>query len=292
MKYDYFLCFIFYTLSFYNYQNNNTMKQNILGNHTSKFMFLFVMLAVAMLSSCDNKDIARSKIEVELKGLKEELPIEIANGLAFQDIKIEDDLLCIDYTVTEAVKDDYMTLSDEAISSDKNIARVMESFGKQVTDILIEGELGMRLTYKIKETGKVVKSIDVTAERLKTIVKQLESGELKANSTLDTFKEEIKGMKFPIEVDELTVMKTVEVRGNNIHYILELKVDEVEISDSDVPAMKKEIIDNLSGTPLVLQKQNMIKEDIHIFYDYFDKNGNELVSIDIAPIELKTPENQ
>lgn len=268
------------------------MKQNILGNHTSKFMFLFVMLAVAMLSSCDNKDIARSKIEVELKGLKEELPIQIANGLALQDMKIEGDLLCIDYTITEAVKDDYMTLSDEAISSDKNIARVMESFGKQVTDILIEGELGMRLTYKIKETGKVVKSIDVTPERLKTIVKQLESGELKANSTLDTFKEEIKGMKFPIEVDELTVMKTVEVRDNNIHYILELKVDEVEISDSDVPAMKKEIIDNLSGTPLVLQKQNMIKEDIHIFYDYLDKNGNELVSIDIAPIELKTPENQ
>lgn len=271
------------------------MKQKIdfRKNYTSLFALVCMAMAVVFMSGCSKKDSTRAAIESELEKTSKDLPMEImGKDFVLENMSLDGDYMSVVYSLSEERSKDYLTLSEDVITSDKNVARVLNNFEKKVLNSFLDAEIGLKLKYKIKETGKDAINVEVAPERLAAVVQKMRTGELKAYSTIEVFEEEIKGLDLPVRVDDVTMMKKVEIKDNNVHYVMEIEIDGVEFDEELIAGMKKDIIENLSKTPIAFQKSNMLREDIHIVYDYLDKKGKTLASIDISPIELKSPKGK
>jgi len=261
--------------------------KEILSGLSCGIMLFCMTLCLVLLTGCDQKTSLRAQIQRELDAQKKNYPMKVAGGnFLLEGMTVDGDYLCMDYSIAKEAVDDFMVLSEEEMNSEENVARVLNNLDKRALNSIIKAELGLKLTYKVMETGKQIAEIKIDAARIKTISEKVNNGKIKAMSTLDSFREDIKNVELPVAVDEITTMTKVEIKNNNVYYTLEIDIEDFQFEAENLKEMKKEIIKSLKETPLYLHKKNMIKENIHVVYEYYNLNGELAGAIDIDPIEL------
>lgn len=261
-----------------------------LNNIKSNVTFIWIAMCLSILICCNSKkDDYRLIITMGLDRESKNLPIDISEGLSFEKLKVDGDYIYVEYSIAEANIKDYLNLNDSTLTSDKNIARILDKFDNEVKNSIVDAELGFIFVYKIKESKRIASKVEVTPDKLKNILEKMSRGELKAYSILDMFEDEIKAIKFPKRVDKYTIMKNAEIKDNNMHYLMEIEIGNLKFTDEMISLMKKEMINDLNHSPIVAHKEALLKEGTHIIYDFVDTGGSKLFTIDISPIDLRNP---
>lgn len=250
-----------------------------------------VLSSCVLKSSNKNSDGLhdREMLEAELADFKRSLPYEIAgNGFVVTNIEIVNDFII--YTCKVSKENwDAMSLTQEVSSSERNIARAISNFDKEMVTKFIKSGLGLKYEYVSKEDNRTLLKIEVQPDKLKDIFAKLERGEIEPYTLLELTKMELGKMEIPAQMGDGVWLTDAYIKGNNIYYIatFEYEVDKSNISTEDIEELKNSSIAALREEPLLTaRKKELVKENIHIVYIYKDSRGKECMRVSIAPQDI------
>lgn len=252
---------------------------------------LAMIVMVLPLCSCDNlvRNREREKVVNEFLMMKKQLPVRVKNtDMMMTDIDIEGDTVVMTCSVTNEYWET-MSLSYKKANTDRNVARVVESFDESYLDKFITSGLGLKYVYTLEGTGKRLFEISASAERLKDIKDRVDRGVLKPYTMLELSQIEIDNMQFPSEIEEGVWLTSAYIRGNTIFYEarLDAEVDPKYVSAADVAEMRRGILEELKKEKLVMaHNKEIVAEGIHFVYIYKDNRGVEFARVDISPDEF------
>lgn len=250
---------------------------------------LFVAISMLALTSCDgskfSKKHAREDILKELEELKSELPQE-TYGFTCVDAKLEGDWIVFEYTCSQEDYDE--TMLTQIAKNDRGLALFLTEFEEDGMDDLehyIKNGFGIKYIFTEETSEKTILEVPMSAEKLKDITSRIKSGKLRPYTQLDIFKLEINEMQFPMPAEDGVTMTNAYVKGNSVFYILTIDTYTSSISKSDIADMKQEMAEGLSEEMEYI-KDDIIKENIHFVFIYYNARGKKLAAIDIAPSDI------
>lgn len=254
-----------------------------------------LVLMVAFTTSCLNnptqqKAKVREQLQKEIKSFQKRLPLPVeGTGISIIGMDLNDDIVVYTYSVSEEDWEN-MAGSEELANSDKNLARIVDNVPSASLDLFIKYGLGLKMIYKSKESGETLRELEIPADKLKEIKEKTSKGELEAFSFLELTKMELTEMKFPSELEDGIWMTDAYVKGNTVYYVVKIdrKIDPSALSSADKAEMKQQLIRDLKAeNSIMIHKDEIVKEDVHIVYIYNDKSGKEILKVDIKPSDLK-----
>ena len=263
------------------------MKQKVVNIVAICAVALLALGGIAAAVSCSHGQKNHKDIEKELSEFRSHLPMNVAGDeMVLTDVKLEDDIVV--YTC-EVSKDswDAISLSVDALPSDRNIARLISSIDDSVIEKLIDSGLGLSYVYVSKENpSKVLFEVKADSKKLKEISEKLKSGEIQPMTLLELTELEIKRMKFPTQLEEGIWITNVYIDGKDICY--EVKIEsEIDPSAVDLAAMKEACAEGAREEPLLsIRKDEFKAERINIVYIYKDINDVEFARVKLSAEEI------
>lgn len=245
-------------------------------------LFAILLLFVG----CDNSK--RSAIVRSLEEMRQTLPMEVPNSpLVISDIYVEGDIVVYIATMPEALAEEIFITSETA-NSDESVARVINNIDRKSLKLFTDAGLGIKYIYKARDTGKIIMSIEADCNRLKRIMKGVDTGEINAIKALDLFRMEIEQLEFPVKFEDYFSMTNAYIRGKNVYYeyTFELEISASDFSDADILEMKKEIINGLIEANISAYKKDMAKEGVKLYTIYKNIKGEEIARIVITADDL------
>ena len=261
------------------------MRKNSFFVHLALLVLMFVFTASCFDNSSLKKTKLRGPIEQEIKSLQKQLPMPIeGTGITITSVVLDGDIVAYTYVISDEDWKDIAS-SEELANSEKNLARIVSNVPSASIDMFIENALGIKMIYRSEESGKKLRTIEIPADKLKEIKEKTDTGELEGYSFLELTKMEISEMKFPQDLGDGIWITDAYVKGNKIYYVVKInqRINPSDLSSSDKVAMKKQLISDLKAEKsIMINKQEMVDEDIHFVYIYNDKRGVEVFRADIA----------
>ena len=237
--------------------------------------------------SYDNK--TRQEIIDEIDQMKLHLPTKIHNtAITMEDVSLDEDIIEYIVSLPQSIFDDSMAFGSDVANSDKNIARMLNSVGKEQVDKFIQAGLGLRYVYRSSDTGEVLMTIEADCDRLKNVMDGVANGDIVAYSALEIFQMEIDKYEFPIEIEDGVWLTDGYIKGNTVYYIANLESDITsdDLSYSDILELKQNILDGLKESLVNVHKKEMSQKGIRIIYVYKNNNGLEFARVEITADDL------
>ncbi len=264
-------------------------------NKTKSIIFIALIgLLLLTLLLCDLNSRKSSRdltvLQTELDELQSELPINIPNTpLVWKSAMLEDETITFTYELTRSSFEEYFfVMSEKEVNSDRNIARMINSIEEQFVTLLINNELGMCLIYLDNKTGEALLTVNVDAERMAQIKKQLDEGSIEPYTAKELLQMEIDQYNFPCDMGDGTWLTDGYIRGNNVYYevTLEFYITSDDLTYSDLQEMKWALVSYMEDTFVRSYKQDFYKENLHLIYIYKNNKGEEFARIDLSPDDL------
>ncbi len=256
---------------------------------------VIVCLLVIIISSCSEKkksglnSMERSQINKEFSALQAKLPMEILGiGITITSIALEGDMVAYTCTLTPETWNE-LAIPNEAVQSDRNIARVISNFDKNNIAMFIDKGLGIKYVYTNSITNEIFMQIEMTPSRLKEVSEKLKNGEIEPYTVVELAKMEIAKIQIPSQIEEGVWLTDAYIKEGNIYYeaTLEEEINETDLDPSAFNEIRDGIIQGLREEGIfAMNKKQIIKENVHLIYIYKDNRGIEFARIEVSPRDI------
>lgn len=254
--------------------------------------FSLLLITLLLLSSCaQNKKkttIAREVFKKEICNEFEELPITV-NGVLVSQIKAEDDYIVYVADLTREEWSDRF-LPNNAVNSDKNIARIISVVSPELLQKYIDFEVGIKYVYREVESKGTLGEIEISHERMKDIKDKVERGLLHPYTIMEFLSVEMSKYELPAQIEENAWITDAYIDGKVVFYETTITedLDGYKMTKEESKEVKNELVKELlEWTTNSLYKDELIKEEVRFIYSYKDKTGNEYMRIEIGPEDYK-----
>ena len=254
--------------------------------------FSLLLITILLLSSCaQNKKkttIAREIFKKEIANEFKELPVSI-NGILLTDIDIEDDYIVY---VADLTREEWSArfMPNNAVNSDKNIARIISVVSPELLQKYIDFEVGIKYLYREVESKGSLGEIEISHERIKDIKDKLERGLLPPYTIMELLAVEMSKYELPAQIEENAWITDAYIDGKVVFYETTITedLDGYKMTEDESKEVKNELVKELlEWTTNSLYKDELIKEEVRFIYSYKDKSGNEYMRIEIGPEDYK-----
>ncbi len=249
------------------------------------FKFMFAVLAILLsLSSC--RMYKRKAFAWGVEELKKQLPKEVAGkDFVVFDINVNVDTVEMSYKMSEKMWADFKQW-EEIQNPDIIKAKLLSTASNDAIGIFVDDGMGLKYLIYSSETNKKLMEVCVSPDKLKEIYTKKKNGEY---SALFFVKEELAKKKLPVQIEEGCCITEAYVKGGKIYYVAQIdsEMDPKEITSDYLEILKGVCVYSLRGEKvLVLNKQELMDENIHIIYILKNSRNIEYARVDIEPSDL------
>lgn len=259
--------------------------RNIIGNPGKSV--LLICLSLLLLTGCSQK----SKLKLAVEVAARQCPISMGSAGEISSITFDG----TDVIYTALVNEAYLKLDalEKNPESMKSVISAMFSNPakevKQMLDLVINANSGIKFVYKGKTSGKEVECY-LTTQDLKSIANADstvgESDQKKLEEQVN-----ITNVSCPIQVDEVTRLDKLAIEGDQVvyHYTIDEKLVDMAVLRENAEAMKQNVRNslNVSEPALRIFLEICVKCDKKLCYRYVGNSSGESMefSFDVSDIK-------
>ena len=249
------------------------------------FKLTFAVLAILLsLSSC--KKYNRQALIMGMEELKKQLPKEVAGkDFVIYDVSVNGDTVEMSYKMSKEMWADFSMWKDV---KDPDIvkAKMLSTAANDAIRMFVDGGMGIKyLIYSFESNTKLME-ISISPDKLQEIYEKKKNGEY---STLFFIKKELAKRKMPVQLEEGFCITEAYVKDGKIYYVAQVdsEIDPKEVTSEDRELMKAGCLYSLRGEKiLILNKKELMDENVHIIYILKDSRNIEYARIDLEPSDL------
>lgn len=259
--------------------------QNIIGKFGKSV--LFICLSLLLLTGCSQK----SKLKLVVEVVAKQCPINI--GAAGEISSIAFDGTDVQYTML--VNEDYVNLDawEKNSESMKSVVSAMFSNPakelKQMLDLVVNANSGIKFVYKGKTSGKEVECY-LTTQDLKDIVNAGSTVEKSDQKKLEE-QVNITNLSCPMQVDEVTTLDRLAIEGDQVvyHYTIDEELVDMAVLKENADAMKQNVRSTLNAEPAVrMFLETCVKCGKSLCYRYTGNTSGESMEFSFEVSDIKS----
>lgn len=243
---------------------------------------MFAVLAILLsLSSC--KMYKRKALVLGVERFKKQLPKNVTGkDFVFVDINVNVDTVEMSYKMSENMWA-YFKQWKELQNPDIIKAKLLSTAPNDAIGTFVDDGLGLKYLIYSSETNMKLMEVGISPDKIKEIYTKKKNGEC---SALFLVKEELAKKKLPVQIEEGCCITEAYVKGGKIYYVAQIdsEMDPKEITSDYLEILKGVCVYSLRGEKvLVLNREELLDENIHIIFIIKDSRNIEFTRVDIEP---------
>lgn len=260
--------------------------QNIIK--TSGKVLLLTCLSLIMLTGCSDQ---KSKLKLGIEFANKQCPIKV--GVSGEVSSITFDGTDVIYTML--MNEDYIDLEALEKTPDSMKSAVIAMFRnpkgsiREMLDLVVETNSGVKFIYKGQETGKEIECY-LNTEDLKNILDEKISAKENDQKKLEELVK-VTNVSCPMTIDETTVLEKLAIESDNVVYIYKIDEDAVDMSalKSNKVQMKQGLKASLdvSEPSLRMFLEACMKDNKNLVYRYTGNTSGDMMECVFDVSEIK-----
>lgn len=251
-----------------------------------KQVFLsFMMISLLLVSSCNGPK--RTELALELEKANKQCPMSMGTLGSIDSLTLDEEENAV--KIVMSVNDEYVSLDSYAANPDLSAKNVLLGFSRgdarKVVKQVADAGVGMWVVFKSMQTGQTV-DVKLSPEQIKSITENKDKDKNVSRDLVAT-QVEMENTRCPYQVDEETLCRKVELKGDRVVYYME--VNEADI-DMDVLAEAYDELRKSIGQELRSFNRSVLKAyreaGIGVKYHFYGDKTGKVLEVDFPADEL------